>query len=81
VSGIAQVNDDATITISELPVRMWTRQFKEQLEVMRDPKDKKPDVTIQVYTLPYRWHNRTFQLIMYAHSFYRTSLTTALTVL
>lgn len=54
MSGIAQVNDDATITISELPVRMWTRQFKEQLEVMRDPKDKKPDVTIQVYTLPYR---------------------------
>ncbi|KAI8575898.1 hypothetical protein K450DRAFT_180044 [Umbelopsis ramanniana AG] len=47
VSGIAQVNDDATVTISELPVRMWTRQFKEQLEMMRDPKDKKPEVTIQ----------------------------------
>lgn len=44
---------------------MWTRQFKEQLEVMRDPKDKKPDVTIQVYTQPYRWHDMTFQLISF----------------
>jgi DNA topoisomerase-2 len=41
---------------------MWTRQFKEQLEVMRDPKDKKPDVTIQVCTLPYRWHDRTLPI-------------------
>lgn len=46
VSGIATINDDETITISELPIRVWTRSFKEQLEIMRDPKDKKPDILI-----------------------------------
>ncbi|KAI8050010.1 DNA topoisomerase [Thamnidium elegans] len=45
-SGVAEVSADGHIKITELPIRLWTDTFKESLEIMRDPKDKKPDILI-----------------------------------
>ena len=48
-NGIANVQDDSSIKVTELPVRLWTDNFKDYLEVCRDPKDnKKPDINIIV---------------------------------
>lgn len=47
-NGIAEVTENGHIKISELPVRLWTDNFKESLEVMRDPKEKKPEILIIV---------------------------------
>lgn len=34
VTGIARKVDDTTIEVTELPIHMWTKSFKEQLEGM-----------------------------------------------
>lgn len=34
VTGVARKIDDSTIEITELPIHMWTKNFKEQLEGM-----------------------------------------------
>jgi len=34
VTGVARKVDDTTIEITELPIHMWTKNFKEQLEAM-----------------------------------------------
>jgi DNA topoisomerase-2 len=47
-NGIAKVTENGHIKISELPIRLWTETFKENLEAMRDPKDKKPEITVLV---------------------------------
>lgn len=47
-NGIAEVNDDGHIKITELPVRLWTDTFKDHLETMREPKDKKPEINVIV---------------------------------
>ncbi|KAI8092215.1 DNA topoisomerase [Gilbertella persicaria] len=49
-NGIAEVTSEGHIKVSELPVRLWTESFKDNLDVMRDPKDKKPDINILDYT-------------------------------
>ncbi|KAI7907288.1 DNA topoisomerase [Cokeromyces recurvatus] len=45
-NGIAEVTETGHVKITELPVRLWTDSFKDNLEVMRDPKDKKPEILI-----------------------------------
>lgn len=47
-SGIADVTEEGHIKVTELPVRLWTDAFKDNLDIMRDPKDKKPDINILV---------------------------------
>ncbi|KAI7856115.1 DNA topoisomerase [Circinella umbellata] len=47
-NGIANIQDDGSIKVTELPVRLWTDSFKDYLEVCRDPKEKKPDINIIV---------------------------------
>lgn len=48
-NGIANVQEDSTIKVTELPVRLWTDTFRDNLETMRDPKDgKKPEINILV---------------------------------
>jgi DNA topoisomerase-2 len=49
--GVAEVTDDGSIKVTELPVRLWTESFKDNLETMRDPKEKKPEINITVCTI------------------------------
>lgn len=50
-NGIANVQEDSSIKVTELPVRLWTDTFRDNLETMRDPKDgKKPEINILVST-------------------------------
>ncbi|KAL0098080.1 DNA topoisomerase [Phycomyces blakesleeanus] len=49
VNGIAEIQADGNIKVSELPVRFWTDSFKEHLESLRDPKEKKFDIAIMDY--------------------------------
>lgn len=50
VNGIGRIGDDFNIEIDELPVGYLTDNFKEYLEVLRDPKDKKVEFTINDYS-------------------------------
>ncbi|GMK55253.1 hypothetical protein CspeluHIS016_0203090 [Cutaneotrichosporon spelunceum] len=49
VSGIAEKINDETIEITELPVRKWTQDFKEMIEVMTSGPDKKIPTIIKDY--------------------------------
>lgn len=49
-NGIVEVTDDSQIKITELPIRLWTDTFKETLDIMRDPRDKKPEINIIDFT-------------------------------
>ncbi|KAG0179042.1 DNA topoisomerase 2 [Apophysomyces sp. BC1034] len=49
VNGIASVTDDGCIKVNELPVRLWTESFKDHLDNMRDPANKKTDINISDY--------------------------------
>ncbi|KAI8393721.1 DNA topoisomerase [Radiomyces spectabilis] len=50
VNGIASVEGDGKVKVTELPVRLWTDNFKDHLELLREPKDKKPEVVILDYS-------------------------------
>ncbi|KAI8071645.1 DNA topoisomerase [Gongronella butleri] len=50
VTGIADITDESKIKVTELPVRLWTESFKENLEVLREPKEKKVEFTIEEYS-------------------------------
>ncbi|KAI9313726.1 DNA topoisomerase [Dichotomocladium elegans] len=49
VNGIANITDDGSIKVTELPVRLWTDNFRDHLDFLRDPKDKKADINITDY--------------------------------
>ncbi|KAI8354095.1 DNA topoisomerase [Choanephora cucurbitarum] len=49
-NGMADVTGDGHIKVTELPVRLWTESFKDNLDIMREPKDKKPEITILDYS-------------------------------
>ncbi|KAI9274543.1 DNA topoisomerase [Phascolomyces articulosus] len=49
-NGIADVTDDGSIKVTEIPVRFWTDSFKDYLEVCRDKDSKKPDIHIIDYS-------------------------------
>ncbi|KAJ8655655.1 hypothetical protein O0I10_008744 [Lichtheimia ornata] len=50
-NGIANVQEDSSIKVTELPVRLWTDTFRDNLETMRDPKEgKKPEINILDYS-------------------------------
>lgn len=40
ISGVVAQLDDASLEISELPVRKWTQDYKEYLEELVKPEDK-----------------------------------------
>lgn len=44
VSGRYEVLDDDTIRITELPVRVWTRNYKNFLEELLNPKEGEPEI-------------------------------------
>lgn len=47
VTGIAEKVDDTTVRISELPIHMWTVNFKKELETMiGDGKDGAVKVSV-----------------------------------
>jgi DNA topoisomerase-2 len=55
--GIAEINSEGLIKITELPLRIWTDTYKDFLDLCRDPKDnKKPPILISVsiHNLQYR---------------------------
>lgn len=56
-NGIANVQEDSSIKVTELPVRLWTDTFRDNLETMRDPKEgKKPEINILVSAcLHHQW--------------------------
>ncbi|KAI8140715.1 DNA topoisomerase [Fennellomyces sp. T-0311] len=48
-NGIAEVTDEGNIKVTELPVRTWTDSFRDHLDLLRDPKDKKVPLNIIDY--------------------------------
>ncbi|KAI9304126.1 DNA topoisomerase [Cunninghamella echinulata] len=48
-NGIVEITEQGKIKVSELPVRVWTDNFKEYLENLREPKEKKVDIRIEEY--------------------------------
>ncbi|KAF7726958.1 DNA topoisomerase 2 [Apophysomyces ossiformis] len=50
VNGIASITEEGSIKVNELPVRVWTESFKEHLDNMRDPTNKKTDINILDYS-------------------------------
>ena len=51
VCGIAKKLDDSTVEVTELPIHMWTKKFKEQLEGMIT--SEKGDSQIKVSLMHY----------------------------
>lgn len=49
ITGIIDQVDETTIKISELPVRKWTQDYKEFLDVMMTPTDKNKEPFIKVF--------------------------------
>lgn len=47
-NGVANITEEGHIKVTELPVRLWTDNFKDNLELMREPKDKKPEINVIV---------------------------------
>lgn len=47
-NGVANITEEGHIKVTELPVRLWTDNFKDNLELMREPKDKKPEINVLV---------------------------------
>jgi hypothetical protein len=48
ITGTIDQIDETTIKISELPVRKWTQDYKEFLDVMMTPSDKNKEPFIKV---------------------------------
>lgn len=48
ITGIIDQVDETTIEISELPVRKWTEDYKEFLDVMMNPSDKNKEPFVKV---------------------------------
>lgn len=52
-SGEVAIIDDQTIEITELPIRTWTQNYKEDvLEIMLHGTEKTPSMITYVYVLP-----------------------------
>lgn len=59
VSGIARKIDDTTVEVTELPIHMWTKKFKEQLEQMMASDKGESTIKVRGYPLPFlSFHTR-----------------------